>query len=98
MAMIGIARFPAMPSSTSLRTTIIVNYTLAGRSSCIDLSNNLTSEGLAYSSNRECIVNPMHITASVCINYDESGLHHDYDEWLDDKSDRTTRAGEPVPA
>ncbi len=29
------------------------------------------------------IANPMHITASVFINDDESGLHHDYDAWLD---------------
>jgi thiamine phosphate synthase YjbQ (UPF0047 family) len=25
----------------------------------------------------------MHITASVFINDDESGLHHDYDVWLE---------------
>ena len=30
-----------------------------------------------------CLVNPMHITASVFINDDESGLHHDYDVWLE---------------
>lgn len=29
------------------------------------------------------LVNPMHITASVFINDDESGLHHDYDVWLE---------------
>ncbi|MCF8025888.1 MAG: secondary thiamine-phosphate synthase enzyme YjbQ [Desulfobacteraceae bacterium] len=29
------------------------------------------------------LVNPMHITASVFINDDESGLHQDYDEWLE---------------
>jgi secondary thiamine-phosphate synthase enzyme len=33
-------------------------------------------EGLA-------LVNAMHITASVFINDDESGLHHDYDTWLE---------------
>ena len=33
-------------------------------------------EGLA-------LVNAMHITASVFINDDESGLHQDYDEWLE---------------
>jgi len=33
-------------------------------------------EGLA-------LVNAMHITASVFINDDERGLHHDYDEWLE---------------
>ena len=30
-----------------------------------------------------CLVNPMHITVSVFINDDESGLHHDYDAWLE---------------
>ncbi len=33
-------------------------------------------EGLA-------LVNAMHITASVFINDDESGLHRDYDHWLE---------------
>ncbi len=31
-----------------------------------------------------CLVNPMHITASVFINDDESGLHEDYKKWLDE--------------
>ena len=29
------------------------------------------------------LVNTMHITASVFINDDESGLHQDYDKWLE---------------
>jgi len=29
------------------------------------------------------LCNAMHITASVFINDDESGLHHDYDVWLE---------------
>ncbi|MFZ0590845.1 MAG: secondary thiamine-phosphate synthase enzyme YjbQ [Bryobacteraceae bacterium] len=29
------------------------------------------------------LVNAMHITASVFINDDESGLHQDYDRWLE---------------
>lgn len=33
-------------------------------------------EGLA-------LINAMHITASVFINDDESGLHHDYEIWLE---------------
>ena len=33
-------------------------------------------EGLA-------LVNAMHITASVFINDDESGLHHDFEVWLE---------------
>jgi secondary thiamine-phosphate synthase enzyme len=34
-------------------------------------------EGLA-------LVNPMHITASVFINDDESGLHQDFEHWLEE--------------
>jgi secondary thiamine-phosphate synthase enzyme len=34
------------------------------------------SEGL-------CLVNAMHITASVFINDDESGLHGDFEKWLE---------------
>lgn len=31
-----------------------------------------------------CLVNAMHITASVFINDNESGLHQDYERWLED--------------
>jgi secondary thiamine-phosphate synthase enzyme len=47
-----------------------------------------------------CLVNAMHITASVFINDDESGLHADYKEWLetlaphDPKRYRHNRTGE----
>jgi len=34
-------------------------------------------EGLA-------LINPMHITASVFINDDESGLHQDFERWLEE--------------
>ncbi len=49
---------------------------------------NITREvdgALADSGIREglCLVNAMHITASVFINDDESGLHADYEEWLE---------------
>ncbi len=30
-----------------------------------------------------CLVNAMHITASVFINDDESGLHADFEQWLE---------------
>ncbi|MFP4445732.1 MAG: secondary thiamine-phosphate synthase enzyme YjbQ [Desulfosudaceae bacterium] len=42
-------------------------------------------ECLAESGIREglILVNAMHITASVFINDDESGLHQDYEEWLE---------------
>ncbi|HUW81740.1 MAG TPA: secondary thiamine-phosphate synthase enzyme YjbQ [Phycisphaerae bacterium] len=49
---------------------------------------NITPEvdkALAESGIREglCLVNAMHITASVYINDDEAGLLADYDEWLE---------------
>ena len=31
-----------------------------------------------------CLVNAMHITASVFINDDEQGLHRDYKSWLEE--------------
>lgn len=40
------------------------------------LSESGISEGL-------CLVNAMHITASVFINDDETGLHKDYEKWLE---------------
>jgi len=30
-----------------------------------------------------CLVNAMHITASIFINDNESGLHNDYEKWLE---------------
>jgi secondary thiamine-phosphate synthase enzyme len=35
------------------------------------------------SGNCDGLVNPMHITASVFINDNEHGLHHDYEKWLE---------------
>src|SRR6476469_9940667 len=49
---------------------------------------NITSEveaALAESGVQEglVLVNAMHITASVFINDDERGVHHDYEVWLE---------------
>ena len=43
------------------------------------------AEAVAKSGVREglVLVNAMHISASVFINDDEPGLHHDYDAWLE---------------
>jgi secondary thiamine-phosphate synthase enzyme len=42
-------------------------------------------EALRESGIREglALVNALHITASVFINDDEAGLHHDYEKWLE---------------
>ena len=50
---------------------------------------NITSEveGLVEKSAVQeglCLVNAMHITASVFINDDERGLHGDFEEWLEE--------------
>jgi secondary thiamine-phosphate synthase enzyme len=50
-----------------------INITLQVQS-CVEESR--IKEGLV-------LVNAMHITASVFINDDESGLHHDYEVWLE---------------
>jgi secondary thiamine-phosphate synthase enzyme len=46
-----------------------------------DITTCLTESGI-----REglCLVNAMHITASVFINDDEGGLHQDYKRWLEE--------------
>ncbi|MCK4506528.1 MAG: secondary thiamine-phosphate synthase enzyme YjbQ [Candidatus Aegiribacteria sp.] len=43
----------------------------------LELRESSIKEGL-------CLVNAMHITASVYINDDEQGLLQDYDEWLEE--------------
>jgi secondary thiamine-phosphate synthase enzyme len=45
----------------------------------------LVEDALRESGIREglILVNPMHITSSVFINDDESGLHHDFEVWLE---------------
>jgi secondary thiamine-phosphate synthase enzyme len=42
-------------------------------------------KAIAESGIREglCLINAMHITASVFINDDERGLHEDYEKWLE---------------
>lgn len=55
-----------------------------GRRAFVDLTSRVES-AVAASGVREglVLVNAMHISASVFINDDERGLHHDYDVWLE---------------
>jgi len=55
--------------------TLALMPTGGGKSLCYQVPG-LAKEGL-------CLVNPMHISASVFINDNESGLHHDYEVWLE---------------
>ena len=47
----------------------------------------VTKRGLTLANAKQCIVLP-HITASVFINDDETGLHHDYEVWLEELAPR----------
>jgi len=62
----------------SYRKEIIVN--IPARRGFLNLTSQVKS-CLQESGIKEgfCLVNPMHITASIFINDNESGLHHDYD-------------------
>lgn len=54
------------------------------RRQLINITNDVT-ECIEQSGVKEgfVLVNAMHITASVFINDDEQGLHHDYEVWLE---------------
>ncbi len=59
-------------------------FNVTGRRGFVNITSDI-NECLRESGIREglVLVNAMHITASVFINDDESGLHHDYDAWLE---------------
>lgn len=64
--------------------TEYLTYNVNGRRAFVNITSDVkklvlkskVQEGL-------CLVNAMHITASVFINDNESGLHHDYEKWLE---------------
>lgn len=62
----------------------VLTFTTPTRRAFLNITDRV-EEALAASGVREglCLVNAMHITASVFINDDESGLHHDYEQWLE---------------
>ena len=66
----------------SYREELLVNY--PSRRGFINITSDvrkiLRQSGIKE---RLLLVNAMHITASVFINDDESGLHADYDKWLE---------------
>ncbi|MFA7348051.1 MAG: secondary thiamine-phosphate synthase enzyme YjbQ [Desulfurivibrionaceae bacterium] len=66
----------------SFRKELLFN--VPGRRAFINITPQVT-ECLRESGIREglVLVNAMHITASVFINDDEPGLHHDYEVWLE---------------
>jgi secondary thiamine-phosphate synthase enzyme len=81
--------------------TRYLTFTVASRMDFLNITGDVEAI-VAESCIREglCLVNAMHITASVFINDDEPGLHADYKEWLeqlaphDPKRYRHNRTGE----
>ena len=59
-------------------------FDIPERVAFINITNQV-EEALAESKIKEglCLINAMHITASVFINDDEKGLHTDYQRWLE---------------
>lgn len=59
-------------------------FTTPSRRALINITPQVEAE-VQLSGVREglCLVNAMHITSSVFINDDESGLHADYERWLE---------------
>jgi len=73
---------PTSPVMKSL--TEHLTFNLPARLAFLNITPQV-EELVARSGIREglCLVNAMHITASVFINDDESGLHEDYARWLE---------------
>ena len=61
-----------------------LTFTLPARMAFLNITEQV-QECLTESGVQEglCLVNAMHITASVFINDDEAGLHEDYKKWLE---------------
>ncbi|HOO40886.1 MAG TPA: secondary thiamine-phosphate synthase enzyme YjbQ [Syntrophales bacterium] len=59
-------------------------FNIAARRALVNITSQVEA-CLRESGIREglCLVNAMHITASVFINDDEPGLHQDYEQWLE---------------
>lgn len=64
--------------------TEYLTFKIAGRTGFVNITPRI-EEIVAHSGVKEglVLVNAMHITASVFINDDEPGLHHDYMTWLE---------------
>jgi len=66
-------------------TTEYLTFTIPARMDFLNITQNV--EEIVFKSDIKeglCLVNAMHITASVFINDDEQGLHQDYKTWLEE--------------
>lgn len=74
----------------SYRKELVFN--IPGRRGFVNITPQI-QKALEESGIREGLLlcNAMHITASVFINDDESGLHQDYDKWLEKLAPQSLR-------
>ena len=74
------ARIPSIMKSHTKHLTLTLPERMAFRNITPEVMELVAASGV-----REglCLVNAMHITASVFINDDEPGLHADYKKWLE---------------
>jgi secondary thiamine-phosphate synthase enzyme len=65
--------------------TEYITFNIPARMAFVNITPQV-EEAVRKSGIREglCLVNAMHITASVFINDDEAGLHEDYKRWLEE--------------
>lgn len=61
-----------------------LHFNISGRRGLVNITGHV-ERCVAESGIREglALINAMHITASVFINDDESGLHQDFEDWLE---------------
>jgi secondary thiamine-phosphate synthase enzyme len=61
-----------------------LRFNVSGRRAFINITQDVSAEVRASGVQEGlCLVNAMHITASVFINDDERGLQEDYERWLE---------------
>lgn len=81
----SIYRAPLLNHSNKMKSlTEHLWFNVPGRRGFVNITS--TVEELVRKSGVKegiCLVSAMHITASVFINDNESGLHHDYEVWLE---------------
>jgi len=65
--------------------TAYLTFNIPARMDFVNITEQVAAE-VAKSGVKDglCLVNAMHITASVFINDDEPGLHRDYKKWLEE--------------
>jgi len=75
----------SLSSQTMKSHTHYLMLNIPARMDFVNITREVAAQ-VAASGVREglCLVNAMHITASVFINDDEPGLHRDYKKWLEE--------------